>query len=737
MKIKLISCFALILINITFYSQSSFKPFSLSSANQPAELSSIVDKALMLEADFSSFRNIVDLHLERLSLELPLNQKLTVIADLRKQEVLTHDAKIVAGTDQGDKEIQMANKFVSYMGTIRGVNNSFVSVTFFKDFSTAIVSIENDTYVIGQLSGKSEYIIYNASNLKIKHDFECGSETMEIPQKIKELQKTLNPQVKDYSTSTLLKATMAIESDYDTYFHYGSSVENASRYLISLMASVSAVYIKEVNVQLSIGYLRVWSTPNDPYTGTTSGALLNEFRAYWNSNMQSVNRTLAHYITTRPGGLGGVAWVNVLCASVNSGFGYAFSDIDGTFNILPSYSWDVDVVCHETGHNFGSPHTHNCGWVGGPIDTCYVPVEGGCYSGPAIPRIGTIMSYCHLNSSKTLTFGPQPQALIRTDAENAGCITANSNFLVAMPNGGESFKSGMNTLIIWGTSITGNVNIEYTINNGSTWIPIQNNVPAVQRNITWTLPYIPTTTQAKVRVYETGNTSNGDASDSVFQIRPSMTTFNMQSPPQLSRFNTSPSDTSTLYFVWTRAGSLPEIKYRWTMTKQDNTFMMSQFSGNGGNDTILGIRINRIDSLLAAFGVAVNDSLRIKWFVDAKTQLDSMHSSSGSFLLTFVRQVVGIQPLGNEIPKIYYIDQNYPNPFNPETNINFGLPISAEVKLTIFDIQGRQIEELINSKLEAGKYSINWNASNFASGIYFYTISAGDFKAAKKMLLIK
>jgi hypothetical protein len=736
MKIKLISCFALILISFTIYSQSSFKPFNVSSALQPAELSSIVENALILDPDFSSFQNIVNLHRERLSLELPLSQSLNVRVDLKKQEVLTHDAKIVAGTDRGDKEIHIADKFVSYMGTVRGVKNSFVSVTFFKDFSTAIVSIENETYVVGQLSGKDEYIIYNTSKLKAKHDFKCGSETMEIPQKIKELQKSLNPQVRDYSTSTLLKATMAIESDYDTYLHYGS-VENASRYLISLMASVSAVYIKEVNVQLSIGYLRVWSTSNDPYNGTTSGALLNEFRAYWNSNMQSVNRTLAHYITTRPGGLGGIAWVNVLCSSPNSGYGYAFSDIDGTFNILPVYSWDVDVVSHETGHNFGSPHTHNCSWAGGPIDTCYIPVEGGCYNGPAIPRVGTIMSYCHLNAGKTLIFGPQPQTLIRTDAENAGCITAGANFIVAMPNGGEIFRSGLNTLIIWGTSITGTVNIEYSTDNGSTWNTILNNVPAVQRNINWTLPYIPTTTLAKVRVYETGNTSNGDASDSVFQIRPSLKSFNMQSPVQLSRMNTSPSDTSTLYFIWTRAGSLPEIKYRWTMTKQDNTFMMNQFSGNGGNDSILGIRINRIDSLLAAFGVAVNDSIRVKWFVDAFTQLDSLHSASGSFLLTFIRQVVGIKPLGNEIPKVYYIDQNYPNPFNPETNINFGLPKSSDVKLTLFNIQGREIDELVNSKLEAGKYSVNWNASNYASGVYFYRIESGNFKDVKKMVLIK
>jgi hypothetical protein len=55
----------------------------------------------------------------------------------------------------------------------------------------------------------------------------------------------------------------------------------------------------------------------------------------------------------------------------------------------------------------------------------------------------------------------------------------------------------------------------------------------------------------------------------------------------------------------------------------------------------------------------------------------------------------------------------------------------------LFNIQGREIDELVNSKLEAGKYSVNWNASNYASGVYFYRIESGNFKDVKKMVLIK
>jgi hypothetical protein len=91
-------------------------------------------------------------------------------------------------------------------------------------------------------------------------------------------------------------------------------------------------------------------------------------------------------------------------------------------NPLPAYSYDVVVVAHELGHNFGSPHTHNCGWVGGPIDTCYF-LEGGC-TGTPHPTVGTIMSYCDTEGGTVvMDFGPQPEALIRNSAEAAGCIT--------------------------------------------------------------------------------------------------------------------------------------------------------------------------------------------------------------------------------------------------------------------------------------------------------------------------
>ena len=88
-------------------------------------------------------------------------------------------------------------------------------------------------------------------------------------------------------------------------------------------------------------------------------------------------------------------------------------------------------------------------------------------------------------------------------------------------------------------------------------------------------------------------------------------------------------------------------------------------------------------------------------------------------------------------PQVYDISQNYPNPFNPTTNIKYQIPNNSFVSLKIFDVLGREVTTLVNEKQNAGRYEVSWDATNYPSGVYFYTIKAGDFTQTKKMLLIK
>jgi len=100
-----------------------------------------------------------------------------------------------------------------------------------------------------------------------------------------------------------------------------------------------------------------------------------------------------------------------------------------------------------------------------------------------------------------------------------------------------------------------------------------------------------------------------------------------------------------------------------------------------------------------------------------------------------IRTVAGIQK--NSIPAKFNLNQNYPNPFNPKTVISFSLPKESNVSLAVYDILGNKVENLINGRMEQGDHEISWNARNFSSGIYFYTLKTDEKSFTKKMILAK
>lgn len=89
------------------------------------------------------------------------------------------------------------------------------------------------------------------------------------------------------------------------------------------------------------------------------------------------------------------------------------------------------------------------------------------------------------------------------------------------------------------------------------------------------------------------------------------------------------------------------------------------------------------------------------------------------------------------IPVEYKLYQNYPNPFNPVTTIKYDIIKAHEVKLVVYDLLGREVTKLVNTQQQPGSYEVNWDASGFASGIYFYTLTSGNFTSTKKLILLK
>ncbi len=85
----------------------------------------------------------------------------------------------------------------------------------------------------------------------------------------------------------------------------------------------------------------------------------------------------------------------------------------------------------------------------------------------------------------------------------------------------------------------------------------------------------------------------------------------------------------------------------------------------------------------------------------------------------------------------YLLEQNYPNPFNPTTSIKYSLKKDGFVSLKVYDILGREVADLVNQNQKEGHHTVNFGASNLPSGVYIYTIKAGEFTLSRKMLLIK
>ncbi len=98
---------------------------------------------------------------------------------------------------------------------------------------------------------------------------------------------------------------------------------------------------------------------------------------------------------------------------------------------------------------------------------------------------------------------------------------------------------------------------------------------------------------------------------------------------------------------------------------------------------------------------------------------------------------IGIININSELPQSFSLSQNYPNPFNPKTVISFQLAVNSFASLKVYDLLGREVATLVNEQLQPGTYEVDWDGSGFASGVYYYKLSAGDYTETRKMVLIK
>ena len=138
--------------------------------------------------------------------------------------------------------------------------------------------------------------------------------------------------------------------------------------------------------------------------------------------------------------------------------------------------------------------------------------------------------------------------------------------------------------------------------------------------------------------------------------------------------------------------------------------------------------------------LTLEDNAQYYWMVLALDTDDFMVGSNENTPNTMVVGTLSIDSA--DIPETFALHQNYPNPFNPTTQIKYDIPEDALVNISIYDVMGRSIRSLVNSRQTAGYRSIQWNATNdrgepVSAGMYIYTIQAGEFRQTKKMVLLK
>ena len=334
-----------------------------------------------------------------------------------------HAPDFIVTTSDG-KASQPAKGYY-FKGHVAGKPNHLAAISVFENEVFGMVSTPSGNYNIGVMDrkfiGKTNalHVVYNDMTLPEKNPFECH--TLDADAKEEE-------QTNDSKSLGCRIVNNYFEIDNQGFLANGSNITTTTNYVNGVFNVVKLLYARDL-IQVNLSQLHIWTTL-DPYPGTSSDAALTAFR----TRIQSItyNGNIAHLMSLKVGNLGGLAYLNSLCSST-SATNIAYSNVSTVYSQFPVYSWTVNVVAHEIGHNLGSNHTHWCGWLWPdgtrrPIDFCGTVEPFGsptCYTGARIPQSGTIMSYCHTNGSIDFTqgFGVLPSTLMRSRVSTATCLT--------------------------------------------------------------------------------------------------------------------------------------------------------------------------------------------------------------------------------------------------------------------------------------------------------------------------
>jgi hypothetical protein len=328
-------------------------------------------------------------------LDLPLGPARTVTVQLQRVDPFAPDAVIVEMVDGPNGEVierPLPRPDADYFtGFVEGDPDSRVMLSHSVAGVHGYVQDDSGVYIIssGPPLGARQVVSYKLSDLP-----DGAINWSQLGCEVRGEQQVFMQDEGGVAANPCRQVKIALDSDFEFSGLFGSDTAQSAAYAGTIFAGVLDIYKRDLNVLPQVVYLRLWATNTDPWTAGNSGTQLDEFRSHWLANMTSITRHTAHYLSGRGLG-GGVAYLSSLCNSQAYG---VEGDLGGYFPypIQDNHwqNWDLMVVAHEIGHNFGAPHTHNyCP----PVDKC-APSDyfGQCQNEQICISNGTIMSYCHL-----------------------------------------------------------------------------------------------------------------------------------------------------------------------------------------------------------------------------------------------------------------------------------------------------------------------------------------------------
>ncbi|MBS4029162.1 MAG: zinc-dependent metalloprotease [Ignavibacteriales bacterium] len=756
-----------LLLTVLFFSLSSpilsaertIAPFTVNAAKTlsfPVIINGKQIPVLVLEINSEELLALKNAS-QSIRVELPLSEGNIVSLSLEEFDVFAENVRIVAGTDDGDKDVPKPDtKF--FKGKITGNNNSFAYLGIVNSRLYAYINDRQHIYLIAQKKNgaPNEYTVFREDDLfPLQTEFECGADELEVPQEILQMPRA-RKQFHQEITAAPKRVFVALECDYEYFTACGSKLDSAVSYLSNLFGAVNSIYEDEIGVKMRVSYFRIWTTKKDPYGAKKTGKALTEVEKYWNSYMKSVPRLLTHFISGKAIGatsFGGLAYtsrvsifgniIDTMPAFAVPSIAYGVSQIqkDGLFP-LAVYSWDVNVIAHELGHNFGSPHTHNCFW-NPPIDSC-VSIEGSCYSGPTIPRKGTIMSYCHQTAGGVeLLFGERVKNFIKANVDSFPLLFTGNYFNTTfrtLPAESLASTAAANTTTPTAANVLGEVFHKKRLAAG---IVLGVEQPkATQGSFGWLVI-------SKAKALKTFFPQTATPAGFNF--------FKAKKDPKSAKYNNRLAGellTAKVNLLASMFGVFPPGLERVKYLDQGNPLH---------NKTFFYI-VNKVDSHMTYYtgldpSVFINEDSVLRKinnaFVGTLTQ-----TSTDPVEFSAVRDISEIEFLKLDsnalIPEPQFaakhsliaeetsLLENYPNPFNPTTTLSFVISTSSLVTLKVYNLLGQEVATLLNDEeREDGLHEIEFNATNLSSGLYYYRVSGTTldegkhFSSSKKMMLLK